>query len=77
MHTLSTPQTRKQVAALVARIQALYPGSTTRHSTFITVVQCEDKKLLSAVTAGGKWSVQVSTNIAEELALPLWKDMTI
>lgn len=74
MHTLAIAQTLKQLTALVTRIQALHPSATVRNSNFIIVVHCDDKKLLSAATAGGKWSVHVSANIAEEFKLPLWKD---
>lgn len=80
-HTLATAQTKRQVSALVARIETeRYPNLgkvyETRWGTISVSVTDTDtgEKVLSGITAGGKWSVQVSTDIAEHFKLPLWKD---
>ena len=83
-HTLATAQTRKQVETLVKQIETeRYPGLgkvyATRWGNITVSVTDTDsgEKVLSGVTAGGKWSVQVSADIAQHFNLPLWKDITV
>ena len=74
MHTLSQAQSKRNLKALVAMIVAAYPGAVVSEGSITLLVKHEGRKLLSAITAGGPWSVQVTTDIAERFMLSLWKD---
>lgn len=78
LHTLASVQTRKQLDALIARIEARTAGRacSVRWGNISVSVLDNGAKVLSSITANGRqWSVQVSADIAAELSLPLWKDI--
>lgn len=73
MNTLATAQNKRQVNALVAQLEALGDTETRWGNTTVSVKR-NGVKILGGATAGGKWCVQVSTDVAEQFKLPLWKD---
>lgn len=73
MNSLTTAYTRKQLLALVDRLQA--DGYVPTMGTSSIVMHKNGTKQLSAISpTGSRWSVMVSQSVAQAYNLPLWKD---